>query len=46
MRLYSDLLLHDVAPKEARLVDAPKGRAFRTAPLWGIAATAPYFHEA
>jgi CxxC motif-containing protein (DUF1111 family) len=40
--LYSDLLLHDVAPPDARLVG---GRAFRTAPLWGISRSAPYFHD-
>jgi CxxC motif-containing protein (DUF1111 family) len=40
--LFSDLLLHDVAPKDARLVQS---RAFRTPPLWGIGSTAPYFHD-
>src|SRR5262249_3648773 len=33
VRLYSALLLHDVAPPEARLVDQPAGRGFRTPPL-------------
>jgi CxxC motif-containing protein (DUF1111 family) len=45
VRLYSDLLLHDVAPPEARLVEQPTGRAFRTPPLWGIARSAPYLHD-
>jgi len=45
--LYSDLLLHDVAPPGARgILDGPAGpRDFRTAPLWGIARTAPYMHD-
>jgi CxxC motif-containing protein (DUF1111 family) len=48
VRLYSDLLLHDVAPPEVRLVEQPptrQGRAFRTPPLWGIAQSAPYLHD-
>jgi CxxC motif-containing protein (DUF1111 family) len=40
--LYSDLLLHDVASPDARIVGDP---AFRTAPLWGIARSAPYLHD-
>ncbi len=45
--LYSDLLLHDVAPPGARgIADGPAGtRDFRTSPLWGIARTAPYMHD-
>jgi CxxC motif-containing protein (DUF1111 family) len=42
VHLYSDLLLHDVAPKQARFVGS---RTFRTPPLWGVGATAPYFHD-
>ncbi|WP_394850566.1 c-type cytochrome [Pendulispora brunnea] len=46
VRLYSDLLLHEVAaPTEAVLPQASAGRAFRTPPLWGVGATAPYFHD-
>jgi CxxC motif-containing protein (DUF1111 family) len=46
VRLYSDLLLHDVAPPGAELVaDALAGRAFRTPPLWGIADSPPYLHD-
>jgi CxxC motif-containing protein (DUF1111 family) len=45
IRLYSDLLLHDVAPPEARLVEQPTRRAFRTPPLWGIGRSAPYLHD-
>ena len=44
-RLYSDLLLHDVAPAGARLIPQRSIRAFRTPPLWGIGRTAPYFHD-
>ncbi len=45
--LYSDLLLHDMG---AQLDDdIPMGEAtgaeFRTQPLWGIAAVAPYLHD-
>ncbi len=45
--LYSDLLLHDVAPSDFSGVtdgDATE-REFRTPPLWGIGATAPYMHD-
>jgi CxxC motif-containing protein (DUF1111 family) len=45
--LYSDLLLHDVAPEGA--IGIPDGlatmREFRTPPLWGISRTAPYLHD-
>ncbi|HLY39164.1 MAG TPA: di-heme oxidoredictase family protein [Candidatus Binatia bacterium] len=45
--LYSDLLLHDLGPA---LGDGmPQGFAgpndFRTAPLWGVRASAPYLHD-
>jgi CxxC motif-containing protein (DUF1111 family) len=44
--LYSDLLLHDVAPAGARLVvDDVAGGAFRTAPLWGVSESPPYMHD-
>jgi CxxC motif-containing protein (DUF1111 family) len=45
VRLFSDLLLHDVAPKEAKFVVQGSERTFRTPPLWGLASTAPYFHD-
>lgn len=45
--LYSDLLLHDVAPPGARGV--PEGmalpRELRTPPLWGVSMSAPYLHD-
>lgn len=45
--LYSDLLLHDVAPAGAVGIgaDDASGREFRTPPLWGIAHTGPYMHD-
>lgn len=44
--LYSDLLLHEILPDEMPgIVDGDAGqREFRTAPLWGLSQTAPYFH--
>ncbi len=45
--LYSDLLLHDVAPSGASGIadgQASMGE-LRTPPLWGIAQTAPYMHD-
>jgi CxxC motif-containing protein (DUF1111 family) len=45
--LYSDLLLHDVMPSAFRGMaepDAGPGH-YRTPPLWGIRATAPYLHD-
>ncbi len=42
--LYSDLLLHEIAAPAERIL--PDGtRSFRTPPLWGVAASAPYFHD-
>jgi CxxC motif-containing protein (DUF1111 family) len=43
--LFSDLLLHDVAKRNAPLVGQPASRGFRTPPLWGIGSTAPYWHD-
>lgn len=45
--LYSDLLLHDVAPDDYRGVagGVATTREFRTAPLWGIADSGPYMHD-
>ncbi|MDX2021281.1 MAG: di-heme oxidoredictase family protein [Deltaproteobacteria bacterium] len=45
--LYSDLLLHDMG---AALADGVQmglasGSEFRTQPLWGVAAVAPYLHD-
>jgi CxxC motif-containing protein (DUF1111 family) len=45
--LYSDLLLHSILPAgKAGIEDGTAGmRQFRTAPLWGLSHTAPYFHS-
>jgi CxxC motif-containing protein (DUF1111 family) len=45
--VYSDLLLHDIAPDG--FVGVPSGdatmREFRTPPLWAVSKTAPYMHD-
>ncbi len=45
--LYSDLLLHDVAPARYMGIDDGQAtmREFRTPPLWGIGDTGPYMHD-
>ncbi len=45
--LYSDLLLHDVAPDDHLGIPTPHAshREFRTPPLWGVSQTAPYMHD-
>lgn len=47
VRLFSDLLLHDMLPKGAHGIEEAGAsmREFRTAPLWGLAKTAPYLHD-
>lgn len=47
VRLYSDLLLHDVAPLGTPGIDDGMGTGtnFRTPPLWGLSDTAPYMHD-
>ena len=46
VRLYSDLLLHDMGSLGDGIVQAPAGpREMRTAPLWGLRASAPYLHD-
>lgn len=44
---YTDLLLHDVAQSgEVGATDGSAGMTeYRTAPLWGLARTAPYMHD-
>jgi CxxC motif-containing protein (DUF1111 family) len=47
VRLFSDLLLHDMGPSLADGIvqgDA-SGREFRTAPLWGVAQRKAYLHD-
>ena len=45
--LYSDLLLHDMGPEMDDGVEEWNSTTaeFRTQPLWGIAAAAPYLHD-
>ena len=45
--LYSDLLLHDMGPErgDGLLMGLAESSEFRTQPLWGVAATAPYLHD-
>ena len=47
IRLWSDLLLHDMGPELADGFKAgiAEGNEFRTQPLWGLAATGPYLHD-
>ena len=46
VRLYSDLLLHDMGSLGDGIVqETATGREFRTPPLWGAAASAPYLHD-
>jgi CxxC motif-containing protein (DUF1111 family) len=46
VRLYSDLLLHDMGSLGDGIVqDTATGRDFRTPPLWGAAGSAPYLHD-
>jgi CxxC motif-containing protein (DUF1111 family) len=44
--LYSDLLLHDMGPLgDGMPQGAALGAEMRTAPLWGLRASAPYLHD-
>jgi len=45
--LYSDLLLHEILPPDSVGIEDASASMweFRTAPLWGIAQTAPYMHN-
>lgn len=51
VRLFSDLLLHDVAPVSFKGIENGTDpnrttmREFRTPPLWGLSRTAPYMHD-
>ena len=44
--LYSDLLLHDILAAGSKGIESGDATQteFRTAPLWGLSQTAPYFH--
>jgi Di-haem oxidoreductase, putative peroxidase len=44
--LYSDLLLHDMGSLGDGIAQGQAGpRDFKTAPLWGLRASAPYLHD-
>jgi CxxC motif-containing protein (DUF1111 family) len=44
--LYSDLLLHDMGSLGDGIVQGNAGpREMKTAPLWGVSASAPYLHD-
>lgn len=45
--LYSDLLLHDMGEALADGIEqqVASGSEFRTQPLWGVTASAPYLHD-
>ncbi len=45
--LFSDLLLHEILPANSPgIEDGEAGMGeFRTAPLWGLSQTGPYFHN-
>ncbi len=45
--LWSDLLLHDMGPglADGIVEGGASGAEFRTAPLWGVAWSAPYLHD-
>jgi CxxC motif-containing protein (DUF1111 family) len=46
VNLYSDLLLHDMGSLGDGIVQGDAGpRDLRTAPLWGVRASAPYLHD-
>lgn len=47
VRLYSDVLLHDVAAPDAVGIEdgTASTREFRTPPLWGLSQTSPYMHD-
>jgi CxxC motif-containing protein (DUF1111 family) len=46
LRLYSDLLLHDMGRLGDGIAQGNAGqREMRTAPLWGLRASAPYLHD-
>lgn len=46
VRLYSDLLLHEILPADQLGIEdgTASMREFRTTPLWGLVASRPYWH--
>jgi CxxC motif-containing protein (DUF1111 family) len=47
VRLYSDLLLHDMGPAldDRTVQGSASGRQWRTAPLWGLASRRRFLHD-
>jgi hypothetical protein len=47
VRLFSDLLLHDMGPALADGIEQGQatGNEFRTAPLWGVGRRGPFLHD-
>ena len=45
VRLYSDLLLHDVGTSDGLPQGDASGDEFRTAPLWGLRVRSPFLHD-
>ena len=47
MKLYSDLLLHELLPAAATGIEEASAsmRELRTAPLWGLRLSPPYMHD-
>ncbi len=46
VKLFSDLLLHDMGALGDGIVQGPAGaREMRTSPLWGLRFSAPYLHD-
>ncbi len=46
VNLYSDMLLHDMGTLADRIAQGPAlGKEMKTAPLWGLRASAPYLHD-
>ncbi len=45
VRLYSDLLLHDIGTGDDLPQGDASGNEFRTTPLWGLRVRAPFLHD-
>ena len=45
VRLYSDLLLHDIGTGDGLPQGDASGDEFRTAPLWGLRVRSPFLHD-
>ena len=45
VRLYSDLLLHNIGTGDGLPQGDASGDEFRTAPLWGLRVRSPFLHD-